>query len=65
MSAVVTSTSEHRAAAGKPVDKGALAEWLQALPPGASLDALFREEGGQRDSYRVFTGLKATWQTVL
>lgn len=38
-----------------------LADWLRHIPSNANLVPIYQERGDQRDSYKVFVGLSATW----
>jgi hypothetical protein len=61
---IVTSTSEHRAERGKPLDKVALAEWLLKIPADAALDSIY-DTDMRGDATGNVRGLKATWTVRL
>lgn len=58
----VTMTSKFQASGqdGR-VSAPELAEWLRHIPSNATLTPVFVERGHQRDSYKVFVGITATW----
>lgn len=57
----VTLTSQVKAERGQKISPSEMREWLAGIPENASIDGMFEERGDQRDYYKVFVGLKATW----
>lgn len=57
----VTMTSKVKASYNKNITPAEMAEWLRHIPSNATLTPIFEERGDQRDSYKVFIGLSATW----